>query len=201
MGKKILIISNEKDATVEMVTRHLENMGETFYRFNTDRFPVSLKLSLSLSADKPSIVLEEDGLAQTVSRAKSVWYRRPTLAETNPNLPEEYNKFIEREVRATLWSLYTALDAFWVNPPLTGHHLLEHNKILQLKTAAHLGLDTPETIITNDSQRLLTFAKEHGGIVAVKTIASHFYATKEKEEQAGIFLIYTKKVSEKEIAR
>ena len=80
-----------------------------------------------------------------------------------------FQEFIRVEYRTFLWSLYTTLDAFWINPPVT-LRLIEHNKLYQIKTAAEAGLNVPDTIIANSPSELAQFARSKDGRVAIKTI-------------------------------
>ena len=125
------------------------------------------------------------------SSIKSVWFRRPKDVCASRIEGAVERQFVEDEISFSLWSLYTSLDhVFWMNHPLQARHLLEHNKLLQMKIAASVGLAVPDTIITNDAHRLIRFCKDHGGIIAVKAIRSRIF-----QEAGGVVGIYTNKVS------
>ena len=167
-------------------------MNQGFYRLNTDLISWQTALTMRLAGTGFNAQINMGSASQQIDGVKSVWYRRPVMPKAPPSIKEEYASFVEEEWRACLWSLYTTLDAFWVNPPLIGHRLLEHNKLLQLRTAASVGFATPNTIITNEATELSTFCECQGGTIVVKTIKGHFFRRDDREES---FVIYTNPVS------
>jgi len=192
MRDEILIITNSEDATANLVIRHLRAMDQRFYRLDTDLIPSQSTLAMRLTGTTCCIRLSAGSMSQQLDCVKSVWHRRPTIPRALPSIKEEYSDFIEAEWRACLWSLYTTLPAFWVNPPLVGHRLLEHNKLFQLKAAVQVGLMAPITLITNDASELVNFCESCDGVVAVKTISGHFF---KKSDGSEAFGIYTNPVS------
>lgn len=99
---------------------------------------------------------------------------------------------MKNESKIALWSLYTTLDAFWVNPPLYGSQLLQRNKLLQLKDASNIGLKIPDTLITNDPDELVDFCKDNGNVIAVKLLRGNWFV----EEGSNIPLsVFTQRIS------
>ncbi len=83
-----------------------------------------------------------------------------------------------------------------MNPPLMASRLLEHNKLYQLKTASLIGLEVPDTIITNEPAELFSFCEKHGGVVAVKLIKGNSFV---REGDITPLFIFTQKISAKDI--
>ncbi len=189
----ILILTRQQASSVESVIAYLRKMDELCVRVDVERY-IADKAALSLWCDKKKTggtLIFKDAKIE-IGVIKSVWYRRPEypLAE---NIQDPIcRKFIEDEFRSSLWSFYTSLDtAFWMNKPLWGSHLLEHNKFYQLKIAAAVGLSVPRTLISNNADELIHFSQQCGGTIAVKTVRSRIFQIDEET----CFGIYTNRVS------
>ncbi|HEC33065.1 MAG TPA: hypothetical protein ENI63_02280 [Candidatus Kaiserbacteria bacterium] len=200
MKRKILILSNEEEGAVELVTKHLRTMGESFFRFNTDTFPQNKTLTTTLSNGKilGSLTnLNQDTHNNVLidsENIKSVWYRRPAPPKIRKGVREDLREFCWNESRATLWSFYTTIDAFWVNPPLLAVKLLEDNKLYQLKGAQIIGLNVPQTIISNNFEDILSFSSNHK-YMAIKPL----YTTVFRKKNKDLLFLYTNRITQKEI--
>ena len=196
---EILVLTSDEEAVLERVLIYLKEMGESFYRFNTETFPREARLTLLFSKGRRlrGFLRASDGSMIDLGKIKSVWYRRPGVPRVDSGLPDGYARFAEEECRACLWSLYTTLDSFWMNPPLTGYRLLEHNKLHQLRAAASVGLRVPPTIITNDPVELKAFFERQKGSIIIKTVASHFF----RDQDGETVLIYSNKPSREKFLR
>jgi len=191
--KTILIITNAKDGTADIVIKHLKEIGENFVRFNTETFPLSNTLTISC-VKSDSTYIQLNGENYSPASFKSVWYRRPEKPDfAGSALERQHKEFIEKESSAFLWSFYTLLSqSFWVNPPLYGHRLLEHNKLFQMRDAASVGLYVPDSIVTNSFDNLLHFCEDHENVMAIKTLGQHFIVDEKNPEET--YLIYTNRV-------
>ncbi|MHB8523066.1 MAG: MvdC/MvdD family ATP grasp protein [Limisphaerales bacterium] len=180
MHNQIIILTNGGDPSVSPVIEHLAAMGQTYHRFDTESFPKESRIAIHLRASALTGFLAEGNHGSQNrdvrwENVKSVWYRRPVMGRVSEHLGLGPAQFAREEAAAALWSLYTSLDAFWLNPPLIGSRLLEHNKLYQLKVAAILGLRVPRSLITNDPDELLTFCESNGGVLAVKVLKGNFF--------------------------
>jgi len=192
MKDTVLILTNSHEHAIQLVTPHLQEMRQPFVRVVADRlFGKSVCLSLVDNLKSGFLVF---GRKVELDRVKSVWYRRPIIADTPYNLPDDHNKFVVHEYQTFLWSLCTTLDAFWMNPPLNVH-LLEHNKLRQLADASEVGLRVPETIITNSPQEVIGFCRNHGGRVALKAL----HPTRVSNEEGEYQIVYTNVLSLEQI--
>lgn len=90
-----------------------------------------------------------------------VWYRRPRFPILPDNLHPDDKKAAYRENLAlfdTFWNVI-APEAQWINPPKRAKEA--NCKLLQLKTAAEVGLNIPKTLISNNPEKIKAFLKEH----------------------------------------
>ncbi|MEK7116572.1 MAG: MvdC/MvdD family ATP grasp protein [Patescibacteria group bacterium] len=178
--KKILIVGCVREKrNIDAVTRYLRDMGEEFVVFDTALFPEKKILNIHLRGNSKSIggFLKDASLQDKIGweDVKSVWMRKPEIPQAKINLPQWQIDFVQSESRAALYSLYTSIDCFWMNHPLVSMKLLEHNKLYQLKTAIQLGLQIPETVVTNDPDELLSFCEHCGGELAIKSIRGRIF--------------------------
>lgn len=197
MKDLILVVSNAKDETVGLVTRHLAEIKETFYWFETERFPSRNTLALALTQTGLSLRIEDGGAEADLMRVKSVWYRRPGTPKADDSLPKEYREFAIKETEAALRTLYSLIKAFWLYHPLNAPPLT-NNKLHQLKTAREVGLEAPETIITNSPPEAMSFAIANDWRIVIKTISGHYFARgREPADDPETFGIYTNPVPER----
>lgn len=201
MKNQILILSNEKEHSVEGVVKHLKKMGEKLYRFNTETFPKNKAFTVMLRDNDVcgSLRTINDSVLKDTTinweNIKSVWYRRPAFPEMIDSIRGDFREFGINESRAALWSLYTSMDARWVNPPLLSSKLLEDNKLYQMKIAQSVGLTVPDTIISNNFEDVLSFASTYKNL-AVKPL----YTTVFREGNSDLLFLYTNKITRKEIS-
>ena len=197
MEKIVLVLTSAQDRSVEPVLEKFDLMGQKFFRFDTDLFPEKTTLSLGLESGNLDGVIELGGGLERVEfgSIKSCWYRH--VAPANVTDARAYSRFIKEESKVALWSLYTSLDAFWMNPPLTGARLLNNNKLYQMKTASSFGIRTPKTLISNNPYSLLDFCRRCGGRLAVKMLSGHVFV---REGSTDTMCVYTNLVSEKDLA-
>ncbi len=196
----VLILTNATDDSTDAVTLELQKIGARFCRLDTETFPEEKVLSMNLEGEclKGWLKDEGKGMAIPLGDTRSVWYRRPAPTWFSREMSAGYARFIQDESHASLWSLYTTLDAFWMNPPLQANYLLQHNKFHQMQAAARCGLPVPRSVITNDPDELISFAERCGGTVAMKILKGNVFR---RGESIVPLFIFTQAVHAGEIAR
>ena len=188
---RVLIITKMGEVSIGHVLQWLDEFKQSYIRLNIDGvIDQQTLLSLSLSQQGFAGFLEIPPLGFNLNEIKSVWYRRPEQPQAGNKDDLVVAKFVEDEFQSALWSLYTCLDGYWMDRPLQGRHLLEHNKLYQLKLASKVGLKVPATLVTNNADHLIGFCEKVGGQVALKALRSRIFQT--GEIPLGI---YTNRVS------
>jgi glutathione synthase/RimK-type ligase-like ATP-grasp enzyme len=145
------------------------------------RAGVSVQIGESLRTD-PSVRLAvhagEHGLQAWMPGCSpdaltSVWYRRPA----SPDLSDQNE--VDRAFSSQQWTLFQKnfltvardlLPAFWVNDPAAA--IAAESKLLQLRTAAGVGLAFPEAVVTNDAGKVAEL-RDRWGKVIFKTFVGH----------------------------
>lgn len=90
-----------------------------------------------------------------------VWMRRPRRAKLNDLVHPDDLTNAEREHETFYKSLFQVIapNAFWVNSPKSWPVTM--CKLSQLKVAAKLGFNVPETLVSNDPTRIKKFIASH----------------------------------------
>jgi len=191
--KLIVIFTHSNEVNIARVASVLSERGNPYVRIDVDSAvegKYDLGISEGQSANEPCLHSEKLGLEVRSSEIKSVWYRRPELPQPTSNIFDGWKRdevdFLRGEYSGFLWSMYTVLGGYWMNRPLYGTHLLEHNKLFQMQIAKRSGLSVPRTILSNNPQQIIAFADACGGKVAVKSIKQRIF-TKDDGTNDGIY--------------
>ncbi len=183
---RIVILTQELDPHADILVGVLADRGVRPFRFHTRDFPMKATVSLSAGAEDLKVSLRSGGETIESGDIKSVWYRRPDRCLVDAALTDTERRIAEEESEETLRGLYRGVDALWVNR--LDRNRYAGSKVVQLRKARELGLRVPETLITNDPQRLVEFYHERGGDIVVKMQKTAFWAP-----ESGLGL-YTSKV-------
>lgn len=143
----LLLVTNQRDITMDYVVAELQRREIPYFRLNTEQLPQSLCTMSSTS--KRAWSIEIDGRLVAGEQVTAAYFRRPGL----PSVPAAVGDvgeraYVEAEWSSFLKSLYTRLDGAWLNAP-TDIWLAE-DKPKQLLLAHEIGFNVPEVTITND---------------------------------------------------
>ncbi len=173
MAKKtILLLTHSKDYyTIDRVEKAIARKGCRPFRFNTDKFPEDVKLSICLEEGEVVLSLQEED-RQKKFYAKdvySVWVRKIGT----PYIPENMDPLLRQGcITESLEVLEIFLRVFdnvrWIDDPARVRKA--EDKLYQLRTAQSVGLVTPRTLITNDPQKVQDFYHSLGGDMVAKMI-------------------------------
>ncbi len=146
---RVLVVTHSNDnESVEMVGKEIEALGGEVVRFNSDEFPVSVKLEAGYSDSGTDLYMENSEGRWNLSEIDAVWYRRLSLGGKLPgDLGEDIIRPSVEESRRLFVGLLESMDVFTMN----SYHSVRYseNKLLQLKVAGELGLNVPDTVVTN----------------------------------------------------
>ena len=178
-GNTVLIVTASYDEAPRYVGAALANLGVPFFRLDTDRFPSEVRVIF----DPYEGITISDGQQPISSRQiRSVWYRRNVAPILPESLSSGVREFCERESRAFLEGMLTALPTQrWLSCPRNIWQA-EH-KLYQLSVAAQLGFSLPHTVVTNDEKTVRKFAS--GRSLVAKAVGSGYIVG--AEGNRGIF--------------
>jgi glutathione synthase/RimK-type ligase-like ATP-grasp enzyme len=156
----LLIVTERGDLTADWLIRELEDRGAPFVRFNTEDYP--MKVRLSWQAERATLQIR--GSSHSFAEFDAVWYRRPVAPRLSVELSPPMREWATRESAEGLLGTWRTLDALWVNHP--DRNRLAESKPEQLRTASRIGFEVPDTLVTNDPERVKAFlAGQAGGVV------------------------------------
>lgn len=157
---RVLILTNERDISVDWVVRLLRANRVPYLRLNTERI---LDYTLELSPLKHAAILNRQDIAIDLSLALSVWYRRPDPPGSRPSVSDAERDLVRAQWRTATRGLKHVLRARWINPP--DRNDAAEQKILQLERAQAIGFDVPPTLVTSDTAAVRRFQEEHGPLI------------------------------------
>lgn len=196
VSDNVLIVTGSADSSATAVINELSKMGQKVIRFNVEDFPHHMTIQLSNAHNSHQIDFHASIMGAQRKAIKSVWLWKPQPPIFPANIDPGIRAFAANEVITCLNSLYSTLDAKWMNSPIGLARVIEDNKLFQLREAARIGMAVPQTMVTNDPDKAVEFATSVGGFVALKTL----YATAIDVGDVGRHVVYTKKVDAKYLA-
>ncbi len=165
----IVICAREDDVHAVTVGSILESQhGEEVFIFDTSRFPGSVGLSGNFGSEAASISLNVHRNGRIcLEDVKSFWWRRPQPMVVDPRIVEATARdFAYQECVSALYGAMGCCDALWVND--IDNDIAAEYKPVQLKVGARLGFQVPETLITNEPEKVTEFWEQHNRQVVFK---------------------------------
>jgi len=167
---KVLVITNKNDITSDFIIQKLKERGVFFYRFNTEELSKNCFVTLDFQKDNFLLYDKILGYRINLKEFSSVYFRRPELPKIClDNLNDGEHLFLKNEFLYALEGIYKILkNSYWISPV---HAIREaENKIYQLELAKSIGLEIPNSIITNSFSDTLNFYDANIGKCIVKPI-------------------------------
>jgi len=191
----VLLLTHSGDFyTVDLVAQALRRRGVRPVRFNTDLFPLGVKLSARSGDNGTALLVTEDGEQVSAGEVRAVWARKIWSPRMSDDLDERYRSMCIRESAAAVEGFLDALhDAVWVND-LERQRAAE-NKQRQLRLAAGAGLRVPRTLVTNDPAAARQFFAETEGQTVAKLLRPLAVSMDATES-----FVYTNRVREQDLA-
>ncbi|MQA07930.1 MAG: ATP-grasp ribosomal peptide maturase [Pseudonocardiaceae bacterium] len=152
----VLVLAEDIDASADAVVRALADRGAIVHRVNTAWFPAQLSVSAGLHGGHWVGQLVTPWRVIDLEEVTAVWYRTPKAYRFPAEMSPIERAHANLEAKYGLGGVLSSLPALWVNHPARLADAAY--KPVQLVTAARCGLDTPDTLITNESNSVELFA-------------------------------------------
>ncbi len=169
---RILIMTFLGDRHAYAVAEALRRKGESPVLWLTADYPMRARETIEFRGRKHRIAIAGPDFETPAADFDVVWHRRPTFY-LEPSLLHpadvEFARAGCKRFREALYALL-APGAFWVNGREAATRAL--HKPLQHAVAIDAGLETPDTLYTNDPDAIRAFIREHGGSIAYKPFKS-----------------------------
>jgi len=162
--KTVLLIPARFDPAADLLLAELRRRGAPCVRWNTHEFPLESSLNYRASSEGFGVDVLTDGRKIDLSTVGSIWWQWDVPCGFPPELQGEERRFAEAESHLAINALMTIGDYFWINFPAREN--LAKSKPAQLFVARKLGMEIPETLVSNDPDEVRLFiAKSNAEIV------------------------------------
>jgi glutathione synthase/RimK-type ligase-like ATP-grasp enzyme len=153
--KEILLVTQADDLAADLVVLALEELGAGVVRFNAEEFPSRTSLVFTPSQDPALLVV--NGRETSLDEIGTAWYRKSAPPRVDEVGDQGAREFVARESAAFLYGFWESVECPWMNRPSRVHHA--ENKLIQLRHAWRVGLEVPDTCITNLTREATGFVR------------------------------------------
>ena len=158
----ILILGNSEEAHASHLKNALTEAGATVNYLDTSMFPSRLKISWQPDSQVGNITLP-GGIKLDFTEIKSIFWRQIAGVDI-PDLKDAYQQRIAiNDSMSALRSLLKACPARWINS--WEAYEFHKEKPLQLRAVKQIGVNIPDTLISNDPQQVNEFAQAHDQVI------------------------------------
>ena len=168
----MLIVTEPLDAHADFVISALKQRDVPVFRFHPEEFPVHAQISIGGGSGTTwSAEIRTPLRSLHLREARAAWLRRPGNPVVDPALRAETREFAVEQARSTLSALYALIGDRWLSHPETMRAAAD--KITQLHRAAAAGLAVPDTLLSNEVDRVAGFHTDNvrsGRGTAVKSL-------------------------------
>ena len=166
----IIIIAKEDDKHAVKVKEILEGKhNEKVYIFDTSTFPTFSRLTGYFgNGSRVFSLTDGKGTDIELQSAKSFWWRRPQGVSLDAAITDpQVRSFTYTECISAVYGMLRGCSGLWVNDVCNDDRA--DYKPNQLKTAVEAGFTIPETLITNDPEKVVDFWRRHNESVVYKS--------------------------------
>jgi hypothetical protein len=184
----ILVLTQSGDPAATIVIDKLRRRGGDVTVFDPARFPVSARFTVSITPSNGlAYGISFDNVTIDLASVDAVWVRRPGDPVADERIiDQDARRFVQNESKRFLDDIWNSINCLWVPARLTEISRADL-RLSQLRVAQAIGLETPQTLATNDPDALLDFYQMHDGDVVSKLV--------EQELDYTRFMRYTDMVS------
>lgn len=169
MPSTILILAEELDLHADVVIEMLHRKGHRTCRFEVSQVPAKNGITVHASSSVQSERITVGGASIPLDDVTAIWNRRVMAPSLPSGMSRDDEEFARNETQHLLNGLWGRLQGrFWVNWIV--NERLANRKPYQLKIAKEVGLDVPDTLITNEPAECRRFFTANGGRVIYKPL-------------------------------
>ena len=191
MSKTIVILTEPNDVHACAVAEALTLKGARAILWHTPDFPSQCTETFYFKGDRLAVTIEGLDFKILDENISCVWRRRPSHVVPDLALHPADRLFADNECSVFRRSAFSVFGwgSFWVNPPDAANRA--SRKILQHKLALDAGFSVPDTIYTNNPQKIREFVRDHGGLAVYKPFRGVVWQDEERS-----WVPFTSEVSE-----
>lgn len=154
--KNVLIISGTGDAHAEYMRKILRFKNIPSFLFLSDKYPYEAQITFDFN-NNHTLTYQDRKI--NLNSDWSIWNRRIFPPEFPKNFPGNLEEMVIEESKRTLQGLMVTHPGLVVNNPFNNYRA--NNKIEQLQRAREIGLNVPDTLITNEPNKAKEFYEKH----------------------------------------
>lgn len=177
----IVIFSESQDIHAQSVIAQLRRMGQEDVRLLDFRdFPLRMSVNMRIrnGAGSDYRLTFPDGAQVPMSEIRSLWWRRPqAFGLPDQGMPPHARHFAMTEAATAFQGMWQASEALWVNDIV--RDAAAAHKPWQLELARQIGLAIPDTLISNEPDRVRAFWSEHQGDIIYKPFLQTYHSWRE----------------------
>jgi len=184
MKKIVLIITNSGDLHVDLLMPKIYNLGGLTFRLNLDEFPQNYSISVESKNEDSYEAFTYIPTGQTIELKNigSTWVRKTApFSFISNDLSIQEKTFAIAETDHFLKSLLYSLDCYWLSHPIALRKASW--KIEQTKRAAKMGFKVPETLVTNNPNKVKHFFSLHPEGIITKAMSSAYLSADEVKHE------------------
>lgn len=150
--RKVLILTNKDDITVDFVVKELQNREIIYYRLNTEDIPKNLVIDFDINSNRFELIDKIKKIKVNLDDFSSIYFRRPKINDLSyiENINIQEKNYLKNELIFILEGIYKTLrNKYWLN---NVYNIREaENKIYQLQIAQQVGFEIPKALVSNNS--------------------------------------------------
>ncbi|RMZ59530.1 ATP-grasp ribosomal peptide maturase [Chryseobacterium nematophagum] len=156
----ILCITHSQDFyNIDIFFKYLQSKNIPYFRLNSDHLNHLYKISINENSFE---LTDDQGNSVHSNSIQGIWHRKAWEITIPEELDDEYKKIFLNEYRNLRYNILTILEHVpWINP-YENERKIDGNKMLQLKIAKKNNIPIPETIFSNEEEKIKTFFNEYG---------------------------------------
>ncbi len=151
----MLIVTEPFDVHADFVITELNKREVPVFRFHTEDFPVGSQVSISGAGTTWSAEIRTPLRSLQLPDVRAAWLRRPGDPVVDSAVRPESQEFAFQQARSTLATLYALIGDRWLSHPEAMRAAAD--KVQQMRRAAAAGFAVPDTLISNDTDRVVGF--------------------------------------------
>lgn len=168
----ITIIAQRQAIEVDLVIDELRQRGHSYFRFNADEYGADADLTIFMDKDRFEGEMSQRDKLYSSQVHSAAWLYVPPVPSIDTTLAVEARGLARQEVMGVLDGFWQLMDVTWVNPP----HIAKRaeNRLWQLRLAQSVGLQIPDTLVTNDWEDARHFVATCSDGAIIKDLATPY---------------------------
>jgi glutathione synthase/RimK-type ligase-like ATP-grasp enzyme len=192
-NKLVLVLTRRSDRESDYVGIDLMRRGVDYIRIDIEDIPDLLRVRYSIKQGVRSIKFLLNEREIDVANISAVYLRNFEIEAIRSRGDNLSKTFSSEQWGDTYNILQAGLKCAWVNHPDATR--AANDRLQQLSVAKSIGLNIPETIVTNDPDMARDFYQSHRAGIIIKALHHHAVQVGNR-----VYAMYTHKMTKKDLS-